>query len=208
MSGLHQQFALPRFGRALHPILKGIKREGYAMFPFGRKKKEREPQPAQKNEQVVDVKSGSHEDDFFSQLTDIQSGLVELVLEGLQQVGRANEPDAIYIYAYLGDDRPIFDGFCLINGTCEELPDMLGDALFGRVFGIALVDLQKLQGVFRDHGQQIPVELRGRYDARTGGYQASFPHDAFDRGPKDAGIFDRLYGWIDDVNAGKDDLAG
>lgn len=162
---------------------------------------------SQNGEETVDVRAGSPEDAFFSELNDVNSSLVSLVLEGLGRVDLADEADVIYVYGYIGDDRPVFDSFCLMNGGCKELPDLLGNDLFGQVFDIALDDLARLQEAFRRHGQPMPVEVRGRYDARSGGFNAAFPHDAFDRGERDAGIFDRFYGWMDDVNAGRDDLA-
>lgn len=199
------------------------------MFLFGRKKasgkhaKQQESDaardaavqqsaPAQQGEpqqggETVDVRPGSPEDAFFSELNDVNSSLLSLVLEGLGRVGLADDADVIYVYGYIGDDRPVFNAFCLMNGAAKELPDLLGEDLFGRVFDLALDDLANLQGAFQRHGQPMPVEVRGRYDARNGGFNAAFPHDAFDRGERDAGIFERFYGWMDDVSAGKDDLA-
>lgn len=162
---------------------------------------------SQTSGEIVDVHPGSSEDVLFSEVNDVYSSVVSLVLEGLEQVGLAGDVDAVYVYGYIGDDRPVFSAFCLTDDACKDLPNLLGEDLFGQVFGLALDDLANLQGIFRRHGQPMPVDVRGRYDARGGGFNAAFSYDAFDRGERDAGVFDRFYGWMDDVAAGSDDLA-
>lgn len=184
------------------------------MFFFGRKKKDApaqqhventgaQTQPGDASSQATNPREA-----FSSELSDAQANLVTLVYKGLNTAGIANTVDAIYVYGYIGDDRPLFDSFCRIDGSCKELVDLLGEELFGMVYLEALDGLARVRNIFQRYGQRVPLEFRGRYDARRGGYHVVFPNDTFDRGERDAGIYERIYAWMDDINAGRDDLAG
>ncbi|KFI96850.1 hypothetical protein [Bifidobacterium stellenboschense] len=141
------------------------------------------------------------EDDFM----DIQAGLVALALEA---VGDANVED-VYIYGSIEGCMTAFNVFFRVDGEVRYLRDVVDDqSIRLQVLELGTGDLGKLRDLCFANDHDCPTQIRGRYHAASGGYRAHYAYDPI--------VCDEQHGiapseafvmWVDDVRAGRDDLA-
>lgn len=151
--------------------------------------------------------SQTFEDEFM----DVQSSLVSLCLEAAEHVGRLAEVRLVYLYASIEGNMSSFNAFFrLADGSLPALDDLVtDDDLYAQVCGFAYDDLDRLRQTCAEFGQPCPTEVRGRYDAETGGYRAHYAYEPKVGRDDGTGRSPSVYfrAWLDDVASGADDLA-
>ena len=141
------------------------------------------------------------EDDFM----DVQSGLVSLCLEATEGI----DVELVYIYGSIEGNMTSFNTFFRVSGAVRGLTEVVTDrSIAWQVLDLGTEDLGKLRTLCERYGQPCPTQIRGRYDAVSGGYKASYSYDAIvndeENGISPATAFDT---WMDNVESGEDDLA-
>lgn len=150
--------------------------------------------------------SQTFEDEFM----DVQSSLVSLCLEAAERVGKSAEVQLVYPYASIEGGMSSFNVFFrLADGSLASLEDLVtDDDLYMQVCDCAYDDLGRLRQTCAEFGRPCPTEVRGRYDAETGGYRARYSYEAKvgrdDGTGRSPSEYFRV--WLDEVASGNDDL--
>lgn len=151
--------------------------------------------------------SQTFEDEFM----DVQSSLVSLCLEAAERVGKSAEVQLVYLYASIEGGMSSFNVFFrLADGSLASLEDLVtDDDLYMQVCDCAYDDLGRLRQTCAEFGRPCPTEVRGRYDAETGGYRARYSYEAKVGRDDGTGRSPSEYfrAWLDEVASGNDDLA-
>ena len=148
---------------------------------------------------------------YEDELMDVQSSLVSLCLEALGNVGCQQDARAVYVYASLEEGMSSFNAFFrLADGSLPSLDDLVtDDDLYMRVCELAYDDLDRLRRACSELDRPCPTEIRGRYCVASGSYSSRCSYDLMvgrdDGTGRSPSVIFRA--WLDDVAAGRDDLA-
>lgn len=120
-----------------------------------------------------DKKSRSQQNDIFlSKLSTIQSGLISLCMEGVEDA-----VDKVFGYCSL-ENGYMFNAFFEKDGEILTLNELCRDK--GQVFKILKYgthDLKLIDDLFSSRGEQVPTEIKMVFDVRANLLETTFKYN-------------------------------
>ena len=113
---------------------------------------------------------------FEDEFTDIQSGMVSVVIEALETADTT--VDKIYIYAFSSEHEVFFNLFFVKNGKLLRTNQVgMSDDIIDQVLDIGIDDTFRLLETCRRYGRQAPCRYKLVYDCRTGHFDGDYSYD-------------------------------
>ena len=110
---------------------------------------------------------------FEDEFMDLQSGLISLCLEVLEQ-----KPSKIYAYCSNEQRSKMFNAFFEVNGEIKTLNELgVPSKLAFEFLKLGTGDLEKVDEICRKYNMPIPTEMKLYYDAETGKFDAKYKYD-------------------------------
>lgn len=136
-------------------------------------------------------------EDFHDKFTDIQSDMIGLCLEMLD-----NNADKVYAYAFNSNDEIMFNGFFAIDGNIKKIGAIDVDfEVFKEFFKIGTSDIERIVSLCKENGVPSPVEMKMVYDVKTGEFDADYDYSK--EIPEDMTAVDLFNEWIEEVKRSK-----
>lgn len=143
---------------------------------------------------------------FEDEFMDLQSGLVSLVLEALED---RPPVDDIYIYESVEEDSYAFNAFCRKGGEVVSIGRLVDDGdLVRQLLRLGIDDLSTLPDICARYGRECPTQVRGHYTVATGAFKWDARYDPIRSAPENPREqFEVLDDWKRAVLDGTDALA-
>ena len=137
---------------------------------------------------------------FEDEFMDIQSGIISLCLEALNDI----KADKIFAYASMEKYSTSFNAFFEINGEIKttnktRMPVAIQRALLRE--GIS--DLEKIRKVCEKYKQPCPTEMKMYYEVGTKKYQADYKYEPVCCAETGVDISEVFLAWVDEVKKNK-----
>ena len=137
---------------------------------------------------------------------DVQAGLVDLVLEATEGVPGI---ERVYLFGSVEGGMTSFNAFLKVGFSYERLDAVVRDRdVLVQVMGLGASDLAGLRDLCERASRRCPTQIRGRYVVDGGAYDARYEYEPIasrEEGAVAPGA--SFAAWLEDVRAGRDDLA-
>ena len=113
---------------------------------------------------------------FEDEFTDIQSGMVSLVIEALETANMT--VDKIYIYAFGTAHEGFFNLFFVKDGKLLHYNQVgISEDVIDQVLDLGIDDTFKLLELCKQYGRQAPCQYKLVYDCNTRHFDAHYSYD-------------------------------
>lgn len=113
---------------------------------------------------------------FEDEFIEIQTGMVALCLEALEDVNK--KVDKVYIYAFCDEHETFFNTFLKYNSQIVSFNELgVSDDMINQVFDLGMDDAEKIVDLCAEYNRKAPIEYKLIYDTNTKSFDSDYGYD-------------------------------
>lgn len=113
---------------------------------------------------------------FEDEFMEIQTGMVSLCLEALEDVNI--KVDKVYIYAFCDEYETFFNTFFEYNSQIVSFNELgVSDDIINQVFDLGMDDTEKIADLCNDYNRKAPIQYKLVYDVNTKSFDSDYGYD-------------------------------
>lgn len=116
---------------------------------------------------------------FEDEFMEIQTGMVSLCLEALDDIDK--KVDKIYIYAYCDEHETFFNAFFKSDSKVLFFNDLgVSDDIINQVFDLGMDDTEKIEEICKKYNRKAPTQYKLIYDVNTKAFDSNYSYENLD----------------------------
>lgn len=113
---------------------------------------------------------------FEDEFMEIQTGMVSLCLEALEDVNI--KVDKVYIYVFCDEHETFFNTFFEYNSQIVSFNELgVSDDMINQVFDLGMDDAEKIVDLCNEYNRKAPIQYKLVYDVNTKSFDSNYDYD-------------------------------